>query len=75
METAGQEDIGEAPLTAAEFIQHFTSEVNQGDVSTKRKAGRRKIPIEFIEDKSRRQITFSKRKAGLMKKVSFFYFI
>eukprot|EP00121_Abeoforma_whisleri_P008497 Awhi_evm1s7803 len=30
--------------------------------------GRRKIPIEFIEDKSRRTITFSKRKAGIMKK-------
>eukprot|EP01095_Lingulamoeba_sp_RSL-Kostka_P003095 TRINITY_DN13_c3_g1_i1.p1 TRINITY_DN13_c3_g1~~TRINITY_DN13_c3_g1_i1.p1 ORF type:complete len:198 (+),score=82.72 TRINITY_DN13_c3_g1_i1:115-708(+) len=34
----------------------------------KRRLGRRKIEIEFIEDKSRRQITFSKRKAGLMKK-------
>ncbi len=33
--------------------------------------GRRKINIEFIEDKSRRHITFSKRKAGIMKKVSF----
>ncbi|RKP19127.1 kinase-like protein [Rozella allomycis CSF55] len=30
--------------------------------------GRRKIKIEFIEDKSRRHITFSKRKAGIMKK-------
>ena len=34
-----------------------------------RKSGRRKINIEFIEDKSRRHITFSKRKAGIMKKV------
>jgi len=33
-----------------------------------KKAGRRKIQIEFIEDKSRRHITFSKRKAGIMKK-------
>jgi len=33
-----------------------------------KKAGRRKINIEFIEDKSRRHITFSKRKAGIMKK-------
>eukprot|EP01103_Thecamoeba_quadrilineata_P002215 TRINITY_DN12207_c0_g1_i1.p1 TRINITY_DN12207_c0_g1~~TRINITY_DN12207_c0_g1_i1.p1 ORF type:complete len:292 (-),score=59.59 TRINITY_DN12207_c0_g1_i1:14-889(-) len=33
-----------------------------------RRAGRRKINIEFIEDKSRRHITFSKRKAGIMKK-------
>lgn len=35
------------------------------------KAGRerRKIEIKFITDKSRRHITFSKRKAGIMKKV------
>ncbi|EJT98793.1 SRF-TF-domain-containing protein, partial [Dacryopinax primogenitus] len=33
-----------------------------------KKAGRRKIKIEFITDKSRRHITFSKRKAGIMKK-------
>ena len=31
--------------------------------------GRRKIRIEYIADKSRRHITFSKRKAGIMKKV------
>ena len=30
---------------------------------------RRKIDIKFIVDKSRRHITFSKRKAGIMKKV------
>ncbi|TPX40115.1 hypothetical protein SeMB42_g02952 [Synchytrium endobioticum] len=30
--------------------------------------GRRKINIAYIQDKARRQITFSKRKAGLMKK-------
>ncbi|GAM21923.1 hypothetical protein SAMD00019534_050980 [Acytostelium subglobosum LB1] len=36
--------------------------------NTPKKAGRRKIKIEFIEDKSRRHITFSKRKAGIMKK-------
>ena len=33
-----------------------------------KKTGRRKIKIEYIEDKSRRHITFSKRKAGIMKK-------
>lgn len=33
-------------------------------------SGRRKIRIEYITDKSRRHITFSKRKAGIMKKVS-----
>ncbi|RSH90748.1 transcription factor of the MADS box [Saitozyma podzolica] len=31
-------------------------------------SGRRKIRIEYIGDKSRRHITFSKRKAGIMKK-------
>ena len=35
-----------------------------------RKSGRRKINIEYIDDKNRRNITFSKRKAGIMKKVS-----
>lgn len=32
------------------------------------KKERRKIEIKFIQDKSRRHITFSKRKAGIMKK-------
>lgn len=35
-----------------------------------RRSGRRKIKIEYIEDKNRRHITFSKRKAGIMKKVT-----
>jgi hypothetical protein len=34
-----------------------------------KRTGRRKIRIEYIDDKSRRHITFSKRKAGIMKKV------
>ena len=38
-------------------------EEEEGGKSDK-KAGRRKIKIEFIQDKSRRHITFSKRKAG-----------
>lgn len=36
--------------------------------SVERKSGRRKIRIEYIEEKGRRHITFSKRKAGIMKK-------
>lgn len=43
-------------------------ESNDGSPGAPKKAGRRKINIEFIEDKSRRHITFSKRKAGIMKK-------
>ena len=35
---------------------------------------RRKIEIKFIQDKSRRHITFSKRKAGIMKKVRCLFF-
>lgn len=46
---------------------------DSGSIATPRalekRAGRRKIRIEYIEDKSRRHITFSKRKAGIMKKV------
>lgn len=34
----------------------------------KKKGGRRKINIEYITDKNRRHITFSKRKGGIMKK-------
>lgn len=40
-----------------------------------RRSGRRKIKIEYIEDKNRRHITFSKRKAGIMKKVCLYYCI
>ena len=31
--------------------------------------GRRKIDIKYISDKSKRNVTFAKRKAGLIKKV------
>ncbi|EMG47380.1 MCM1 Transcription factor of morphogenesis MCM1 [Candida maltosa Xu316] len=39
-----------------------------GGSSGKTQKERRKIEIKFIQDKSRRHITFSKRKAGIMKK-------
>ncbi|KAJ2329420.1 transcription factor of the MADS box, partial [Coemansia sp. RSA 2673] len=42
--------------------------MGDNEVVSDKRAGRRKIKIEFIEDKSRRHITFSKRKAGIMKK-------
>jgi hypothetical protein len=38
------------------------------DGGKRERKGRRKINIEFIDDKSRRHITFSKRKSGIMKK-------
>jgi pheromone receptor transcription factor len=37
-----------------------------GKPKSDKKAGRRKIKIEYIQDKSRRHITFSKRKAGML---------
>jgi len=46
-------------------------EIDSDDADSRpgKRSGRRKIKIEYIEDKSRRHITFSKRKAGIMKKV------
>jgi len=45
-------------------------EPQEDEVSKKgpMRKGRRKIEIKYIPDKSRRHITFSKRKAGIMKK-------
>ncbi|EEQ87181.1 MADS-box transcription factor, other eukaryote [Blastomyces dermatitidis ER-3] len=47
-----------------------TSNAGDEDDDDEDKPGRerRKIEIKFIQDKSRRHITFSKRKAGIMKK-------
>ncbi|KAI9027169.1 hypothetical protein CLU79DRAFT_689635, partial [Phycomyces nitens] len=41
---------------------------DESDKKPNKRSGRRKIKIEYIEDKTRRHITFSKRKAGIMKK-------
>ncbi|KII90971.1 hypothetical protein PLICRDRAFT_107181, partial [Plicaturopsis crispa FD-325 SS-3] len=64
-----------APLAGDQFIQDNDAVESGGEddddddkPKTDKKAGRRKIKIEFIQDKSRRHITFSKRKAGIMKK-------
>ncbi|KIP04681.1 hypothetical protein PHLGIDRAFT_93172, partial [Phlebiopsis gigantea 11061_1 CR5-6] len=63
-----------APVVEDGFIQDRDAVESGGDEDEDedkpkdKKAGRRKIKIEFIQDKSRRHITFSKRKAGIMKK-------
>ena len=44
-------------------------EDDDDDEGEQKKPGRRKISIQFISDKSKRHITFSKRKAGVIKKV------
>jgi len=54
---------------AQQFKQEEELEDSEVEESPKEKrTGRRKIKIEYIDDKSRRHITFSKRKAGIMKK-------
>jgi len=63
-EGAGNEGHN-SPSSATEDDGEFGGKKATGD---EKKTGRRKINIEFIEDKSRRHITFSKRKAGIMKK-------
>jgi len=57
--------------TNPESIQQDPSllDDDESDAPKVRRGGRRKIDIEYIKDKSRRHITFSKRKAGIMKKV------
>merc|ERR1712137_1492848 len=58
-----------SPASEASELSPATTPSQEGDsVTPQKRSGRRKINIEFIEDKSRRHITFSKRKAGIMKK-------
>lgn len=66
---------GQPPVADDAFINDHDAVDSAGDddededkPKSDKKAGRRKIKIEFIQDKSRRHITFSKRKAGIMKK-------
>lgn len=67
-----EETLGGAPST--QFSRSSVGGVGGDDddedepSSGKQPKERRKIEIKFIQDKSRRHITFSKRKAGIMKK-------
>ena len=63
---------GSAPTTEARGVkrQRPAPADDDDDDDEKGSRERRKIEIKFISDKSRRHITFSKRKAGIMKKVS-----
>ncbi|KAM0788348.1 hypothetical protein ACM66B_001489 [Microbotryomycetes sp. NB124-2] len=60
-------NLRSAPATGASSKQQSV-EVDEDDDDDKEDKSRRKIQIEYIEDKSKRHITFSKRKAGIMKK-------
>ena len=62
---------GNAAATENRGIKRPRASIAEDDDDDDEKGGRerRKIEIKFISDKSRRHITFSKRKAGIMKKV------
>lgn len=51
-------------------LRQAAADDDDDDEDSKPGRERRKIEIKFIQDKSRRHITFSKRKAGIMKKVA-----
>ncbi|ORY97636.1 hypothetical protein BCR43DRAFT_563051 [Syncephalastrum racemosum] len=50
------------------FVRLCAVRIHGEAIRPSKGGGRRKIKIEYIEDKNRRHITFSKRKSGIMKK-------
>ena len=66
-----QEELENGGVESRGVKRQRTSTAADDDDDDDDKPGRerRKIEIKFIQDKSRRHITFSKRKAGIMKKV------
>ncbi|KAL2122073.1 hypothetical protein VTJ04DRAFT_2528 [Mycothermus thermophilus] len=59
---------GNAPVNDTRGVKRARTNDDDDDDDEKGGRERRKIEIKFISDKSRRHITFSKRKAGIMKK-------
>src|SRR5271163_3819494 len=57
------------PTRGVKRQRQSNADDDDDDLDDKGGRERRKIEIKFIQDKSRRHITFSKRKAGIMKKV------
>ena len=68
----GNGQPGSAPDMRGIKRPRATGDDDDDDEDGKPNRERRKIEIKFIQDKSRRHITFSKRKAGIMKKVRFY---
>lgn len=66
LENPGSADLDNQQLPPKQ--QRALDEEEEDDDERKSGRERRKIEIKFIPDKSRRHITFSKRKAGIMKK-------
>ncbi|KAI9219441.1 hypothetical protein BC828DRAFT_349356, partial [Blastocladiella britannica] len=46
------------------------SDVDAGESTTRGAAAKRRPPNQYIQEKAKRHITFSKRKAGLLKKAN-----
>lgn len=67
----GDDPIGNGESRGTKRARVSTAADDDDDDDEKGGRERRKIEIRFIQDKSRRHITFSKRKAGIMKKVSY----
>lgn len=65
------EPIGDEGAERGAKRQRMSVPNNEEDEDGDEGRERRKIEIKFISDKSRRHITFSKRKAGIMKKVQY----
>jgi SRF-type transcription factor (DNA-binding and dimerisation domain) len=59
-----------SPSTSIEDASERIEDSPKSVVSGKKTKGRVKIKMEYIENKLRRYTTFSKRKTGIMKKVS-----
>jgi len=67
----GEAEDDDDELEMGEGKKSLKPETDKPQSKIKKKAGgsgRRRIEIKFIENKSRRQVTFSRRKRGLMKK-------
>ncbi|KAI9310233.1 hypothetical protein BX666DRAFT_2010135 [Dichotomocladium elegans] len=67
MDSSSSKDPNVKTKSFNEEEDHDSADDSDAEKPSKR-SGRRKIKIEYIEDKNRRHITFSKRKAGIMKK-------
>ncbi|ORX61043.1 hypothetical protein BCR36DRAFT_579112 [Piromyces finnis] len=71
MSTINRADYDQQNLRVPTKGQYKQEDIDDSDIEEspkEKRTGRRKIKIEYIDDKSRRHITFSKRKAGIMKK-------
>lgn len=66
--SGGQENEQPGNTDPSRSLKRIRQDEDDDD-DEKPRPDRRKIEIKFIQDKSRRHITFSKRKAGIMKKV------